>query len=258
MRSRSRKGGRRSPAQGLSREHGRARPGGRAPAEKSQGRFGRVPNKKYEESRIEETDRPEPEEPEPEKTPGESIEVSRGPSSRTSDLMGMFWELPNMAIQDPFMAMREMDRAMYDMRREMERMWDMGARRSMWDMGMGDLWTTPRMQTMGTPAVDTKDTGREYVVTADLPGMNKGDIEVEVTGDRLSIRGRHKEEAEETSPEGEWVRRERRSSAFNRVIRLPEEVRADECRAEMDNGVLRVSLPKVTPKETKSRRLKVE
>ena len=89
--------------------------------------------------------------------------------------------------------------------------------------------------------VDWKETPESHIFMADLPGLKKEEVKVEVEGGRvLEISGeRRKEEKEDT-----WHREERISGKFLRRFRLPENAKVDEVKAAMENGVLTVTVPK--------------
>ena len=98
----------------------------------------------------------------------------------------------------------------------------------------------------GVP-VDVVDADGAFVVTADLPGYEKSDIDVRLSGDTLSIAAeRETEHGEETA---EYVRRERSSQHVSRSVRLPEPVDEESTTAQYDNGVLTVTLEKAAPVE---------
>lgn len=105
----------------------------------------------------------------------------------------------------------------------------------------------PSEETM--PSVDLEDKGKEYRLTADLPGFNKEDIEVEVQDDSVIIQAQKAQTEEEKKKN--YVRRERRARSFYRRMPLPENVKAEEAKASLVNGMLEITLPKKEPKETK-------
>ena len=99
------------------------------------------------------------------------------------------------------------------------------------------------------PSVDLEDKGKEFHLTADLPGFSKGDVELDVTEDSVTINAKKTEAKEEKDKN--YVHRERRAQTFYRQVPLPEEVRSDDAKATLNNGILEVTLPKKKPKVTK-------
>ncbi|MFC7176961.1 Hsp20/alpha crystallin family protein [Halosegnis marinus] len=92
-------------------------------------------------------------------------------------------------------------------------------------------------------AVDLLDDGDAFVVTVDLPGYERDEVDVRVTDHTLRIEAAHDEASEAAT--GEYIRNERRHASLQRSIRVPEEVDTDGVSARMRNGVLTVTLPKV-------------
>ncbi|WP_435102688.1 Hsp20/alpha crystallin family protein [Halarchaeum sp. P4] len=94
-------------------------------------------------------------------------------------------------------------------------------------------------------AVDVEETDEEFVVTVDLPGFEKEDVDVRVQDQTLAISAEHTEESEaEGEEEGQYIRRERSSRSFSRRLNLPEPIDEDDVAATMKNGVLTVTLGK--------------
>lgn len=92
------------------------------------------------------------------------------------------------------------------------------------------------------PRIDVKTEGDDMVVYAELPGIDRDDIDVSVTGETLTIRGDRKAESEQ---EGEgWLIRERSYGTFERSLTLPEGVDADAIQADYSDGVLELHIPK--------------
>ncbi len=106
------------------------------------------------------------------------------------------------------------------------------------------------------PRIDVVENEKELQVKAELPGLEQKDVEVELTVDRLLIRGKKENEKEEKGES--WYRRERSFGSFERIIPLPWMLQDDKIKAEatFKNGVLLVSVPK--PKEVQARIKKVE
>ncbi|MDT8342257.1 MAG: Hsp20/alpha crystallin family protein [Longimicrobiales bacterium] len=104
------------------------------------------------------------------------------------------------------------------------------------------------------PAVNLKEDEGEYVLTAELPGMELENIELDVDRDTLTLKGEKKHQAEEAR-EGRWHLYERMEGSFERTFALPRAVEAEQVRAEFQNGVLTVHLPK--RKEAMGRKVKI-
>jgi HSP20 family protein len=90
-------------------------------------------------------------------------------------------------------------------------------------------------------AVDIAHHDDELVVTADVPGFEKGDFDISVDGDLLTIRA--DAESESSIDEDAYVRRERHHHAMRRTIRLPSDVSGEDASATYRNGVLTVTIP---------------
>ncbi|MCU0550983.1 MAG: Hsp20/alpha crystallin family protein [Leptolyngbya sp. Prado105] len=103
-------------------------------------------------------------------------------------------------------------------------------------------------QTDWTPAVELKDAGNEFVLRAQLPGIDAKDLDVQVTKDAVMLVGEHRQEAK--TEEGGFFRSEFRYGKFQRVIPLPAEVKNEQVNAEFKDGVLSLTLPKVDQVKT--------
>lgn len=113
--------------------------------------------------------------------------------------------------------------------------------------------STQGMHGMEVPSVDVVEHGNDVVVTADMPGLTKEDIKIDVTSDNvLEISGQKKAEKEQKERQG-FVRHERSYMGFYRAIRLPAPVDKSKAKATYNNGVLNVTLPMTKkPEERKS------
>lgn len=108
-----------------------------------------------------------------------------------------------------------------------------------------------RFASGGEPAsVDLVERDDEFVATVDLPGFEREDVDIRLTNRSLRIRADR--DVEREKEEGRFVRRERRQHSVERSIRLPDEVDTEGAGAEMRNGVLTVTLPKVESEEARS------
>lgn len=102
------------------------------------------------------------------------------------------------------------------------------------------------------PPTDLYETEDAYVVEAELPGFSRGDIHVSLEDGTLSISGRR----EVTDEKKSYRRRERAEGRFERRFSLPRSVKAEDVKARMENGILRVQVPKA--EEARSRKIEVE
>ena len=106
-----------------------------------------------------------------------------------------------------------------------------------------------------SPAVDIQKCNGNLVVTAELPGLKKEEVKVELTDDALVIQGDRKREHKEDH-EG-YHRFERSYGQFYRSIGLPEGSKTDQVKAEMQDGVLKISIP-VPQAQKKSLQVPIE
>jgi HSP20 family protein len=144
---------------------------------------------------------------------------------------------------------------------EMDRVFD--------EFGFGRNWLMPRFghgylkspwrfgetEYLWAPNIDIFQRKDELVLRADLPGLTKEDIKVEVGEDALTIQGERKR-SEEEKREG-FYRAERSYGSFYRVIPLPKGAIADHAKASFKDGVLEVCIPAPPEHETRGRRLEI-
>ncbi len=150
----------------------------------------------------------------------------------------------NSTWVSPWTMLNDMDRVFDDFRSEWE-----------------NLLYAPRSlaaEMVRQPLVDLADNGKEFVVKAELPGIGKDDLRIEVTQDSLEISGETKVEEKEEDKETGYIRRERRYSSFRRTLPLPENVLTDKVEANLKDGVLSVRLPKAAPPEKRSKKVQVK
>jgi HSP20 family protein len=127
---------------------------------------------------------------------------------------------------------------------EIERLFDRMGSQFQGDLG-GGLGEMSSMGGTGV-AMDLADHGDEFVVTADLPGYRKENIDVQLRGDQLHVSAERETESQqdEGGDGGRFIRRERERQSANRTLTLPEEVDEDGVSASYRNGVLTVHLSK--------------
>jgi HSP20 family protein len=123
-------------------------------------------------------------------------------------------------------------REMMTLREAMDRLFD-------------DAFTRPinlRDGGWSAPAVDMYQTDEDVVVKAALPGFKTDEVQINVTGDVLTLRGERKHEEE--NKEKAWHIREQRWSSFERSVALPTAVVPDRAEASFENGILTITFPK--------------
>ena len=94
-------------------------------------------------------------------------------------------------------------------------------------------------------ACDLVDEGDKFVVTADMPRINKDEINLDVGDDYIDISAEHKESEEEKKKK--YLRKEHSEISIHRRMSLPDRVKSSEVKAKLNNGVLSVVLPKEVP-----------
>jgi len=114
------------------------------------------------------------------------------------------------------------------------------------ERSFGERWSEAGVL---APLVDVKDEGSEILVTTDLPGVEKGDVDLDVNDNMLTISANRSSENEEKN-EG-YLRRERTYSSFSRTVTLPSTVFPEGAKAKLESGVLSVTLPKMQIEENK-------
>ena len=107
-----------------------------------------------------------------------------------------------------------------------------------------------------TPALDVEEKDGTYLVKADLPGLKKDDIHIELRNGTLTMRGERRDEHE--VKEGRYRRVERTYGSFERSFRVPEGVTEKDIHAKYTDGVLELSIPAPKTPEPKAIEVKVE
>ena len=132
-------------------------------------------------------------------------------------------------------------------RKEMDRLWN---------RFLGEAPFVKTFDEMWSPSVDISETKDDFVVKAELPGLEAKDMNVSISGNILTIKGEKK--AKEEEKDEHYHRVERYSGSFQRVFQLPSGVKADKVEANFDKGVLKVTLPKIEEAKKKEIEVKVK
>jgi HSP20 family protein len=120
--------------------------------------------------------------------------------------------------------------------------------------GHGRLDTTDLFDGDWAPAIDVFENDDKVVIKTELPGLSDEDIEVDILGDTLTIKGEKKKEDEQK--DRHYHRLERVYGSFHRSVTLPGEVVSEKAKASFKDGVLEIHVPK--KEEVKSKQIKVD
>lgn len=108
------------------------------------------------------------------------------------------------------------------------------------------------------PDADFVEEPNQYVLKVDLPGMQKDQINIQANKTDLTISGERKTERQYKSEKDGIQQWERSSGSFNRSISLPADANSDAVSAKYENGVLEVTIPKLTPEKTQAKKVKIQ
>jgi HSP20 family protein len=106
------------------------------------------------------------------------------------------------------------------------------------------------------PSVDVAETANALVVKAELPGMSPEDVDINLTGNVLTLKGEKKEEREDK--EANWYRVERSYGQFQRAFVLPESIDPEKVTANFDKGVLTIEIAKTEAAKPRQIRVNVK
>ncbi len=157
-------------------------------------------------------------------------------------------ETKAMAPWRPFMDLSRWER-------EMDRMMDSFFTRRMrpwWP----ERWLVSSDSEVVPPIVDVYEEKGDIIVKAELPGMDKNDIEVNISDSELTLKGEKKKE--EKIEQKDYYRCERAYGAFFRSVELPTDVQADKVKASFKNGILEVRIPKSEQAKAKEIKIKID
>ncbi|MCK4622200.1 MAG: Hsp20/alpha crystallin family protein [Desulfuromonadales bacterium] len=142
----------------------------------------------------------------------------------------------------PFRELRELE----PFQREMDRLWN---------RFFGEALPARRFKEEWLPRLDLSETKDNLIIEAELPGLEAKDIDVNLAGDLLTIRGEKKEERKEEGKHYHCT--ERHVGSFQRSFRLPVSVQSDKVDASFDKGILKIMLPKTEEAKEKEIKIKV-
>ncbi len=136
---------------------------------------------------------------------------------------------------------------------------DMMTLREAMDRLFDDAFTRPLSMAgnnWSVPAVDMYQTDNEIVVKAAIPGIKADEVQINITGDVLSLKGEVKQSEE--AKEKAYHIREQLWGSFERTLVLPSNVVADKARADFENGILTITLPKAEEAKPKTITIKTK
>ncbi len=110
-------------------------------------------------------------------------------------------------------------------------------------------WPASDARSQLTPSMDVTETEKEFEITAELPGLEEKDVQVNVADNVLTIKGEKKAAKEEKDKNYHVY--ERSYGSFSRTLELPPGVNVDAIKANLSNGVLKVTVPKPAPAQVK-------
>lgn len=161
---------------------------------------------------------------------------------------------PGKVLPMAIMPEREMFREMMEMTdRIAKRAYEMFAGRGFADGHDLADWFAAEREFLKPVPLELKDAKDELIVRAEVPGFEAKDLTIEVEGMNLVIRGKRETTKEEKEKEGKTVYTERKAEEIYRLVPLPVMVMPETAKAEINNGVLELTLPKAA----KPRNIKV-
>ena len=106
------------------------------------------------------------------------------------------------------------------------------------------------------PRVDIEENEKSYLITADLPGIKKEDLNVELNNGMLTIRAQHDESSEEKR-EGIVIRRERKTGSYSRSFNVGKGITEEDIKGDFVDGVLKLTVPKASQVEPQTKRIQI-
>jgi HSP20 family protein len=119
------------------------------------------------------------------------------------------------------------------------------------DFTRGSLEPSGQAQINLMPSMDVTESDKEIVITAEMPGLERKDVDISIDNDLLTIRGEKKVETQRDDKDKNYHLSERSYGIFYRVLQLPPGVDPSKVQATMANGVLKIVVPKPANSEAK-------
>lgn len=138
-------------------------------------------------------------------------------------------------------------KGMLDLKKEMDRIFE---------NFFGERFPVFKEEVEFVPSVDVSETDNEIVIKASVPGVEKKDINITIAENSITIKGEVKKEKEEK--EKNYYRQEISYGAFSRTIPLPVEVKTEEAKANLKDGMLEIVIPKSEKAKVKEIKVNVE
>ena len=133
------------------------------------------------------------------------------------------------------------------LRRDMDRFWNRVFGETSLPRTLSEEWS---------PRVDISENKDNLVVKAELPGVDAKDVNVNISGNMLTIKGEKKQEKEEKDEQSHYI--ERRYGSFQRSFQLPANIKTEKIDASFEKGILQVVLPKTEEAKKKEIEIKVK
>jgi HSP20 family protein len=122
-------------------------------------------------------------------------------------------------------------------------------------LGFGRQSAPPAQSEWLKPTLDIAANDKEYTISVELPGVDEKDVQLELSGDTLVIRGEKKQEKEEKGKN--FYRMERSYGSFQRVLSLPEDAEQDGIVAAYKHGILTITMPRTAKPAVKSKQITI-
>ena len=143
-------------------------------------------------------------------------------------------DVPAITYSDPFQMQHDIDSLFMDFRRTFGDLFRHPTRFNIMPLVLTQGWHMPSMALV--------DKGNQFILTAEIPGIKKEDLDISITDTHIEIKAEHKEEKKEEKDN--YVFQERLLTNFHRFFEFPQKIKSDEADAELKDGVLTITVPK--------------